>query len=143
MNIKVKYFTKTGNTKKLADRIARTVGVHAETVGNGKDDEADILFLGASVYWAGIDSEVKKYIEELNPSKIKQVAIFSTSALAERAFPDIKKRLEKKNIKVNNYNFYCRGKFTVMHQGRPNEKDLKDAETFAKKIIENIVSESR
>ena len=135
MDIKVKYFTKTGNTKKLADRIARTVGVQAEPVGNGKDDEADILFLGASVYWAGIDSEVKKYIEELNPSKIKQVVIFSTSALAERAFPNIKKRLNKKGIRVNEYNFYCRGQFTGMHKGRPNEKDLVDVENFAKNII--------
>lgn len=98
--------------------------------------EADVLFLGASVYWGGIDGKVKDYIEQLEPKKVKKVVVFSTSALAERAFPDIKKRLEKRGVKVASDNFYCRGEFTALHKGRPNADDLKEAAAFTKKILE-------
>ncbi len=135
MNVKVAYFTKSGNTKKVADCIAKTAGVNADVIGNGSKMEADVLFLGASVYWAGIDGKVKTYIDQLDPHKVKEVVVFSTSALAERAFPDIKKRLEKRGIKVANENFYCRGEFTAMHKGRPNANDLKDAAAFTKKVL--------
>ena len=137
MNVKVVYFSKTGNTKKLAERIAVTAGVHAKDVGNGAAEEADILFLGASVYWAGIDKAVKKYIDELDAQKVKEVVVFSTSALAERGLPEIKKRLEKKEIKVCNEDFYCRGQFAALHKGRPNAKDLDEAEAFTKQILSN------
>ncbi len=136
MDVKVVYFSKTGNTKKLADSIAQTAGVNAEVVGNGSETEADVLFLGASVYWAGIDGKVKAYIDQLDPAKVKEVVVFSTSALAERAFPDIKKRLSKRGIRVSEENFYCRGEFTAMHKGRPNAEDLREAAEFTKRVLE-------
>ncbi len=136
MNVKVAYFSKSGNTRKLADCIAKTAGVKAESIENGGSVEADVLFLGASVYWGGIDGKVKTYIEQLNPQKVKEVVVFSTSALAERAFPDIKKRLEKRGIKVAGENFYCRGEYTALHKGRPNADDLKEAAIFAKTVLE-------
>ena len=46
--IAVRYYTKTGNTKKLAEAIAETVGVKAESVTVPVDQEVDILFLGSS-----------------------------------------------------------------------------------------------
>ncbi len=137
MNTKVVYYSKSGNTKKLADCIAKTAGVQAEVVGNGEQMEADVLFLGASVYYAGIDGKVKTFIEELNPQKVKKVVVFSTSALAERAFPDIKKRLEKRGISVSDQNFYCRGKFLHLHKDRPNAADLKAAAAFTNNVLHN------
>ncbi|MCC8042499.1 MAG: flavodoxin domain-containing protein [Oscillospiraceae bacterium] len=62
MNIQVRYFSRGGNTKKLADVIAETVGCKAEQIPTPIDGKADILFLGASVYWGGISAEVKDYI---------------------------------------------------------------------------------
>ncbi len=135
MNTKVVYFSKSGNTKKLADCIAQTAGVKAEVIGNGAAAEADVLFLGASVYWAGIDGKVKTYIDQLDSKKVKEVVVFSTSALAERAFPDIRKRLEKRGIRVAEENFYCRGEFTALHRGRPNQNDIKAASDFTKKVL--------
>lgn len=137
MNVKVKYYSQSGNTKKLADCIAQTAGVTAEVIGNGATEEADVLFLGASVYWAGIDSKVKEYINSLDSSKVKEVVVFSTSALAECAFPDIKKRLEKKGINVASENFYCRGAFAGLHKNRPNDKDLKAAAAFTENVLKH------
>ena len=135
MNVQVRYFSKGGNTKKLADCIARTAGVQAQAIGNDADTKADILFLGASVYWGGIDGNMKAYIEQLDPKKVKEVVVFSTSALAQRAFPDMRKRLEKKGIRVAGENYYCRGEFTALHRGHPDKEDLKAAAEFTKDVL--------
>lgn len=137
-NIAVRYFSKSGNTRKLADEIANTVGCKAEQIPAPIDGKADILFLGASVYWGGICSEVKEYIQTLDKNKIGKVVVFSTSAMAERAFPQIQKKLQSRGIQVESRNFYCRGEFTALHKGRPNRKDLDDARQFATKMIAEL-----
>ncbi|MCD7855356.1 MAG: flavodoxin [Clostridiales bacterium] len=131
----VRYLSKSGNTKKLADAIGKAVGVKAEQIPTPVTGKVDILFLGASVYWGGISSEVKKYIQTLDKDKVGKVVVFSTSAMAERAFPQIQKLLQDKGIPVESKNFYCRGEFTVLHKGHPNQDDLKAAEKFAAGII--------
>ena len=136
MNIQVRYFSRGGNTKKLADVIAETVGCKAEQIPTPIDGKADILFLGASVYWGGISAEVKDYIQKLDKSKIGKVVVFSTSALTERAFPQIQKKLREKGITVDTENYYCRGEFSALHKGHPNNHDLEAAKKFAAEIME-------
>ncbi len=135
MNIQVRYFSRGGNTKKLADAIAKAAGCKAEPIPVPVDGNADILFLGASVYWGGISSQVKDYIQALDRDKIGRVVVFSTSALAERAFPQIQKKLQEKGILVDDKNFYCRGEFTALHKGRPNQEDMDNAGKFTEEII--------
>lgn len=134
--VAVRYFSKSGNTKKLADEIAKTVGCKAEQIPSPTEDKVDILFLGASVYWGGISSEVKDYIQTLTKDSIGKVVVFSTSALAERAFPQIQNKLQDKGIPIESNSFYCRGEFTALHKGRPNQDDLKSAKKFAEEIME-------
>ena len=50
LNIEVRYYSKTGNTKKLADGIAKTLGVKAKSLEEPINGEVDVLFLGSSVY---------------------------------------------------------------------------------------------
>lgn len=135
MNVAVRYLSKSGNTKKLAEQIAKIVGCEAMSIPNSVDNGTDILFLGASVYWGGIDSQVKKYIKTLDPKKIKRVVVFSTSAMSERAFPALKKLLTDTGIQVDERNFYCRGEFKMMHKGKPDAKDLDQVTQFAKEIM--------
>ncbi len=136
--VAVRYFSKSGNTKKLADEIAKTVGCKAEQVPAPIGDKVDILFLGASVYWGGISSELKEYIQTLDKANIGRVVVFSTSALAERAFPQIQKKLQSYGIQVESRNFYCRGEFTALHKGRPNQEDLNAARKFAAEMIAEL-----
>ncbi|MCD7796936.1 MAG: flavodoxin [Clostridiales bacterium] len=136
MNIQVRYYSRGGNTKKLADVIAKATDCKAEQIPVPIDGNADILFLGASVYWGGISPEVKSYIKALDKNRIGKVVVFSTSALAERAFDQIQKMLQDKGINVDNRNFYCHGEFTALHKGRPNQNDLEAAKQFARKITE-------
>ncbi|MCC8191845.1 MAG: flavodoxin [Ruminococcus sp.] len=136
LKVAVRYFSKSGNTKKLADVIAKASGCKAEKIPAPLNDYVDVLFLGASVYWGGISSEVKKYIKTLDKSKVGRVVVFSTSALAERALPQVKKCLQERKINVDSKSFYCRGEFTALHKGRPNSDDLRAAAKFAKQVLE-------
>ena len=135
MNVKVRYYSKTGNTKKLAEAIAEAAGVKGETVAEPVNDETDVLFLGAAVYAYGVSKEIKDFIGKLNPSLVKKVVVFSDSALAERAYPSVARLLKDKGINVAEENFYCRGQFLHLHTGRPNAEDLASAKSFAKKIV--------
>lgn len=135
MNIAIRYYTKSGNTKKLADAIAEEVGCKAESIPAVINENVDVLFLGASVYAYGISKAMREFIQTLDKDKIGKVVVFSTSALAERAFPEIQKELEKKNIPVDTDSFYCRGQFLHLHKGRPNEEDRKAVRQFARSKV--------
>ncbi len=134
MKIEVRYYSKTGNTKKLAEAIAMEAGVKAKTVEEPITGETDILFLGSSVYAAGVDAEVKKFINTLD-SKVKKVVAFSTAALLPSTYSQIKKLLGAQGITVANEEFHCRGEFKVMHKGRPNNDDIMNAKKFVRTVI--------
>lgn len=44
MKIAIRYYTKGGNTKKLADAISQATGVAAESVEQPLAEDVDILF---------------------------------------------------------------------------------------------------
>lgn len=135
MKVQVRYYSQTGNTKKIADAIAMAAHTEAKTIDTLVTEKTDILFLGAAVYWAGIDSKVRDFIAALDPGKIGRVVIFSNSALAERAYSSLAKELKKRGIPVEADNFYCRGQFKVLHRGHPDAADLERACSFAENIL--------
>ena len=49
MKVAVRYYTKTGNTKKLAEAIAEAVGAEALSLNTPIEEPVDILFLGNSL----------------------------------------------------------------------------------------------
>lgn len=63
MKAAVRYFSKTGNTKKLAEAVASSIGVTAKDVVQPLEEDVDILFLCNSVYWNGIDGKVKVFLK--------------------------------------------------------------------------------
>lgn len=138
MNIAVRYHSRGGNTKKLADAIAQASGVQAGDCSVPISEAVDLLFLGASVYGFGLDDATKDFILGLSPDKVKCVALFGTSAIVKTGNQDMAKRLREKGISVAGQDFYCRGAFAVLHRGRPNEEDLKCAAEFAEALIRTL-----
>ncbi|MBE6508386.1 MAG: flavodoxin [Methanobrevibacter sp.] len=134
MKIAIRYYTKTGNTKKLADAISQVVDVEAKTVDKPLTEDVDILFLGSAVYAAGIDGKIKEFIKNIDVN-VGEVVNFSSAALIESTYSQVKKEVEAKGIKMSENEFHCRGAFKFVHRGRPNEEDLKNAQEFAKGII--------
>lgn len=133
MKIAIRYYSKSGNTKKLAEQIGSTLKVEVQDVSSPLTEDVDILFLGSSVYAAGVDNEVKNFIENINVS-VGKVVNFSTAALIPSTYNQVKKLVEQKRITMAEEEFHCRGSFMMMHRGRPNAADLKEISTFARKI---------
>lgn len=82
MKIAVRYYSKTGNTKKLADAIAESLNVKAFPITEQVDPDTEVLFLGSSVYAAGVSNEIKEFIASLDHN-ISVVVNFSTAAILE------------------------------------------------------------
>ncbi len=134
MNIAIRYYTKTGNTKKLAEALIEAVGVEALTIDSPLTEDVDILFLGSAVYAAGVDSEIKKFIESINVN-VGKIVNFSSAALIESTYKQVKKIAEDNNITMAEEEFHCRGAFKFVHRGHPNDEDVNNLVEFAKKIV--------
>ena len=134
MKIAIRYYTKTGNTKKLAEAIGSAINVEAKTVDEPLTEDVDILFLGSAVYAAGIDKRVKEFIENIDVN-VGKVVNFSSAALIESTYSQVKTQVEQKGLKMSEDEFHCRGAFKFVHRGHPDETDLKNAQEFAKRIV--------
>ncbi|MDR0852042.1 MAG: flavodoxin [Clostridiales Family XIII bacterium] len=131
MNVSIRYYSRSGNTKKLAEAIGDYLEVPALPVSEKLVGPTDLLFLGGALYAGGIDSSLTEFINGLFAADVKKVAIFTTSAISKSAYPKIKALLEAKGIKVAEKNFHCPGKFLCLHTKHPDEQDCKTVSRFA------------
>lgn len=131
MKFAVRYYTKTGNTKRLAEAVANELGVEALPISEGLNEQADILFLGNSYYAFTIDPEVRSFIAGLSKDKVGKIVNFGSAALLNSTYKKVKAEAAKVGIPVDEKEFHCKGEFKALHKGRPNEDDLKAAREFA------------
>ena len=134
MKAAIRYYSKGGNTEKVALAISKATGLPAETIDVPLLEDVDILFLGSSVYGFDVDVQVKQFISNIDV-KVGKVVNFSTACLVKSTYKQVGKLLAQKNIPQAKEEFYCRGSFGLMHKGRPNEADCRAAAEFAKKIV--------
>ena len=106
----------------------------AKDVSVSLEEYTDVLFLGSSVYAAGVADEVKEFIAN-NHTKIGKIYNFSTAALIESTYKQMKKIAAEQGVTIAEKEFHCRGSFGIMHRNRPNAEDLKKAVSFAKSVI--------
>ena len=136
MKIAVRYYTKTGNTKRLAEAVAEAAGVEALPVSTPVEEPVDILFLGNSWYAFSIDPEVRDFIRSLDKDKVGKIVNFGSAAMLNSTWKKVKAEADKAGIAMDGREFHCKGEFKGIHKGRPNEEDLAAAAAFARTIIE-------
>lgn len=142
-----------GNTEKVAKSIAEVLEadlhepeeVHREEV-LGKD----LVGFGSGIYHRSFHESIFDLVEELPEIESKKAFLFSTSGLPKiPIFHDfgnkVKEKLAEKGFEVIGH-FSCRGwdtyisifdLFGGIHEGRPNEEDLKEAKEFAKQLVKD------
>ena len=135
MKTAVRYYTKTGNTKRLAEAVAEAVGTVALPISTPVSEPADILFLGNSYYAFSIDPEVRDFIRSLDSSKVGRIVNFGSAAMLNSTWKKVKAEADKAGIAMDEREFHCKGEFKGIHKGRPNADDLAAAAKFAKSII--------
>ncbi len=133
MKFAVRYYTKTGNTKRLAEAIAKELGVEALPISEPVIEPVDALFLGNSYYAFTIDPEVREFVKSLDRNKVGRIVNFGSAALLNSTYKKIKVEADKVGIPMDEKEFHCKGQFKGLHKGRPNEEDIKAAIEFAKK----------
>ena len=135
MKIAVRYYTKTGNTKKLAEAVANAVGAEALPISVPVAEPVDILFLGNSYYAFSIDPEVREFVKSLDKDKVGRIVNFGSAAMLNSTYKKVKAEADKVGIPMDEREFHCKGEFKGIHKGRPNADDLKAAAEFARSII--------
>ncbi len=130
MNIAVRYYSKSGNTKAVADAVAEAVGVKAVSVDAAQADikePVDLLFIGGALYAYGLDKHLKEYMKTLKKENVIKAVVFSTSWLSKHSVDLIKNGLKEVGIPVEEEFFYVKNK--------PNDEQKKQAADFARKFI--------
>ena len=135
MKCAVRYYTKTGNTKKLAEAVAGALGVEALPISAPLEEAVDLLFLGNSYYAFNIDPEVRDFIQSLDKSKVGKIVNFGSAAMLNSTYKKVKAEADKAGIPMAEQEFHCKGEFKGIHKGRPNAEDLEGAAAFAKTLI--------
>lgn len=135
MKVAVRYLSKTGNTKKLAEAIASRLHAEVAEISEPIHEPVDILFLGTAVYAAGVDDQVKQFLKE-NRDQIGTMASFSTAALISGTYRQIQRICDQLEISLCDSEYHCKGKFGPMHTGRPNIADCDAAATWAEGLIQ-------
>ena len=131
MKYAVRFYTKTGNTKRLAEAIAKDLGVEALPLTSPITEPVDILFLGNSYYAFTIDPEVRKFIASLSKDKVGKIVNFGSAALLNSTYKKVKAEAEKVGIPMYEKEFHCKGEFKMLHKGKPDDNDLRAAAEFA------------
>ena len=105
----VRYYSKSGNTKTIAEAIAEGVGVQAVSITDepALTEYADVLFLGGAPYANIMAPELKAYAEKLDKSTVGKVILFTTSNWSRRTVLALKKMLRDKGINVADRYFYA------------------------------------
>ncbi|MCR5211362.1 MAG: flavodoxin [Lachnospiraceae bacterium] len=134
MKYAVRYYTKTGNTKRLAEAVAKELGVEALPISAQIEEKVDVLFLGNSYYAFSIDPEVRNFVASLDKEKVGKIVNFGSAAMLNSTYKKVKAEADKAGIAMFDKEFHCKGEFMGLHKGRPNDDDLRAAVEFARKV---------
>ncbi len=127
----VRYYSRSGNTKEMAEAIADELGIEAVSVDDPKaelTEYVDVLFVGGALYKYGLDEHLSAYLKRLDPDLVGQAVIFSTSWFSKHSIELMVKILLEKGIEMGHGAFYVRGK--------PNKTQLKAIREFANEHAE-------
>ncbi|MCH3953835.1 MAG: flavodoxin [Eubacterium sp.] len=130
MNTAVRYYSRSGNTKLVAEAIAEALGVPAVSVDMPEaalTERADVLFIGGALYAYGIDKNLKNYLGSLSVGQVGRAVVFSTSWVSKHSIDLIRNALQEKGIPVEAETFYVRNK--------ASQAQLEEAKSFARSMV--------
>ena len=130
----VVYFSRTGNTKKVAEAIAAELKVTAKDVKTaGVLPQDAFVFIGTGCYGGTLPKEILKFMEK-NKFNGRIAALFTTSAFgsdAERGL--IEKQITSKGAVIT-HNFKCFGHLLTTRKSHPTVEELQKAREFARMV---------
>ena len=129
------YESRGGNTRKLAEAMAKELGVKAEDAKTASlSRDTDTLFLGSGCYGGKPGENMGKLIEA-NDFQGRRVALFGTSGGGKGLETEaMAEALRGKGATVVG-KFHCGGQFLLFFsRGHPDDADLAAARQFAREM---------
>lgn len=130
MTTAIRYYSKFGHSKQMAEAIEELVGAKAVTVAEQLNEPVETLYLGAGVFLGKVNGAVMDFIATLTPEKVKCVVLFGSCAIIESPVPQMRKALEARGIKVSEKSFTCKGSMGPIHSGHPDAQDIEAFRQF-------------
>ena len=118
MKIAVRYYTKTGNTKRLAEAVAKAAGTEAFPLSTPIEEPVDILFLGNSYYAFSIDPEVREFIRKLDKNNVGRIVNFGSAAMLNSTYKKVKAEADKVGIPMDEREFHFGREFKGIQTDR-------------------------
>ncbi|MBR4457971.1 MAG: flavodoxin family protein [Clostridia bacterium] len=128
--IAIRYFSRTGHSKQLAEAIGEALNLPALDIESGLEKPVDMLFLCNGMYAARIDGKLKDFLVA-NGEKCGEIINVCTSASGRSTRSQLEKLAEKHSFRLSGKEFCCKGAFHFLAKGRPDADDLKAAAAFA------------
>ena len=140
MRYAVRYQSRGGNTKAVAEAIAEALNAKAEPVGSPLGEPVDVLFVGGGVYAWTIDRALVEFLTSLEPDIVKSVAVFSTGGMMS-GVGKIASIAKARGIAVNKTTMPVRMGFRNYAGSKGSvtlsEKQLRMVDAFVSNITEN------
>jgi len=143
------------NTEKIANACANVLGAEVKTPRQVRPEEIaeyDLVGFGSGIYSATFDPSVLDLVDRLPHAAGKNVFLFSTygapAFVAGREFVEKNHSQIREKLKAKGYTvigeFGCAGWntnsflrfFGGLNKGRPDADDLRNAEAFAREMME-------
>lgn len=143
MKIAVRYQSRGGNTKAVAQVIADTLGVEAASIEKPLDEYVDLLFIGGGVYKWDADPGLKAYLQELDAQRVGSIAAFSTTGGMTVAVKRIEEAAKNKGIPLCEHSL-CMKLLVQGHAGLGREGGhLSDGQVARAKAFALAVADER
>jgi len=136
MRFAVRYQSEGGNTRAVAEAIARTLGVEAQPIDRPLEEPVDVLFVGGGVYKFHAPKSVLAFIAALDKDKVGRLVAFSTASGMETTIRGILRAAEERGIPTDSRTLLLRmgtQGFAMMGRegGHLTDEQIGRAEAFA------------
>lgn len=140
------------NTEKIAKAFAKVLDAEIKTPHEIRPEylqEYDLVGFGSGIYSAKHHESLLELADKLPEVNNNRVFLFSTAGITSKSKASKDHTILREKLQSKGYvivdEFQCKGfntnsflrLFGGMNKGRPNEKDIKNAEKFALKLKHN------
>jgi flavodoxin len=128
------YFSRGGNTRKVAAAIADELKVKARHIRSVKSLPKGVdVFLGSGLYLLRPAKLVRDFIQN-NDFQGRKIALFGSSTSGIGIEIMGMERLLKRKGAIITGKYHCAGNLSFIRKARPTNKDLEKAKAFARSI---------
>ncbi|EHO51076.1 flavodoxin family protein [Lentilactobacillus kisonensis] len=129
----IRYYSRTGNTKKLANMLGDLLKIESKSIEVPIDEPVNRLYLGGGIYNMNVDEHLKTFTSRLDPHKVTEVFLFGTSGSLFTVGKQLGKILDEKGIKVSSDHLFLHGLMPKL--GNINKHQQEEVKAFVKETV--------